>query len=225
MGAGRYHAQTIGCETCDNHTQHTYGQSLCPLRNSTSPTCSGQQFANTNLPGGDLLCSSGKPCPSNSSYPTACCDLCGSKPSDVEPRGNCTAWTWSQGKCYLKSSAAGRAAGSGMTSGALSVRSPMEPTIASPLLRTMAPLDGAGPDDAYRYNPWRAPGFAPVVDSCGMAGGRHTSDPGGGDADFEAVPWATMGDLGSRVLAQGQPRAHWTAGDTVEVSWAIRYNQ
>ena len=25
-------------------------------------------------------------------------------------------------------------------------------------------------EDVYRYNPWRAPGYAPVVDPCGMAG-------------------------------------------------------
>ncbi len=102
-------------------------------------------------------------------------------------------------------------------------KSPMEPTVTSPELRTMAPLNGTGPDDAYRYNPWRAPGFAPVVDPCGMAGGRHETDPGGGDADFEVVPWAKMGDLGSEVLAKGPAVAHWHAGDTVEVSWAIRF--
>ena len=45
----------------------------------------------------------------------------------------------------------------------------------------------------------------------------------GGDADFEAVPWATMGNLGSKVLAKGPAVAHWHAGDTVEVSWAIRF--
>merc|ERR1719191_2067803 len=28
-------------------------------------------------------------------------------------------------------------------------------------------------EDSYRYNPWRAPGFAPVVDPCGQAGGEY----------------------------------------------------
>ena len=32
----------------------------------------------------------------------------------------------------------------------------------------MDAVDGAT-DDSYRYNPWRAPGFAPVVDPCGQA--------------------------------------------------------
>ena len=28
--------------------------------------------------------------------------------------------------------------------------------------------------DIFKFNPWRAPGKAPVFDSCGMAGGRTT---------------------------------------------------
>jgi len=122
-----------GCETCDNHTQHTFGQSLC---NST-----------------------------------------------------------------------------------------MEPTVNDPRLRTMNRENTAlGPRDSYRVNPWRAPGFAPVVDACGMAGGRHASDPGGGDAVFTTVPWAKLGDLGSQVLQQGEAQATWKAGTAVEVAWGIRFN-
>lgn len=37
-----------------------------------------------------------------------------------------------------------------------------------------------GPDDVYFYSPWRAPGAAPVIDSCGVAGGRHAGQGGGG---------------------------------------------
>ena len=28
-------------------------------------------------------------------------------------------------------------------------------------------------EDRYRFNPWRAPGWAPVVDACGQAGGEY----------------------------------------------------
>eukprot|EP00041_Stephanoeca_diplocostata_P027268 m.748566 g.748566 ORF g.748566 m.748566 type:complete len:340 (-) comp23148_c0_seq65:724-1743(-) len=101
----------------------------------------------------------------------------------------------------------------------------IEPTVNSPRLRTMNIENAAGSvNDSYRYNPWRAPGSAPVNDPCGMAGGRHPSDAGGGDAEFTATPWATLGDLGSKVLNKGSPTANWTAGSTVEVEWAIRYN-
>ena len=31
--------------------------------------------------------------------------------------------------------------------------------------------------DIYKHNPWRAPGSAPVLDACGLAGGT----PWGGD--------------------------------------------
>eukprot|EP01051_Picozoa_sp_SAG22_P019108 SAG22_NODE_3423_length_1720_cov_1.367057_2_plen_209_part_00 len=57
-----------------------------------------------------------------------------------------------------------------------------------------------------------------------MAGGRHTTDPGGGDADFETTSFAKMGDHGSAVLAPGPAMAHWTAGTSVEVAWGIRFN-
>ena len=32
--------------------------------------------------------------------------------------------------------------------------------------------------DWTRHNPWRAPGRAPVLDSCGMAGGWHRQEGG-----------------------------------------------
>ena len=46
-------------------------------------------------------------------------------------------------------------------------------TLNAPALRTMNVHAAAGSeDDVYRFNPWRAPGSAPVTDACGMAGGR-----------------------------------------------------
>ena len=51
--------------------------------------------------------------------------------------------------------------------------------------------------DSFKYHPWRAPGFAPVVDVCGMAGGGP--HPGTGAGVFTATPWAKQGDLGSKV--------------------------
>ena len=85
-----------------------------------------------------------------------------------------------------------------------------------------------GPDDVYRYNPWRAPGFAPVSDACGLAGGRHAADPGGGDAVFTTLPAIgpngpiSLGDQGSDVLKKDKASAIWQAGSTVAVAWGIR---
>ena len=49
--------------------------------------------------------------------------------------------------------------------------------------------------DAYRYNPWRAPGYAPVIDACGQAGGKLKSQNIGGDSIFtdthNSLRWGT----------------------------------
>ena len=139
--------QTIGCETCDNHTQHTNGQSLCPLPPPPPPPGPAPQCTLTegrNLQGGDLLCKgTGSACPLPAKAAADCCELCGSKPAYAEPKGVCSAWTWSAGKCYLKGSTSGNVAGRGMVSGVVSSRgpphplprlnkSPMEPTITAP---------------------------------------------------------------------------------------------
>jgi len=101
----------------------------------------------------------------------------------------------------------------------------MQPTNNNPATRTMNRGAVAGSkDDTYRYNPWRAPGYAPVSDPCGMAGGTLPGHAGAGEAKFAPTPWAKQGDLGSRVLAPANSTASWVAGSSVEVSWGIRYN-
>lgn len=99
----------------------------------------------------------------------------------------------------------------------------MEPLLDEPMERTLNRKAKAGSaSDAYRYNPWRAPGYAPVTDACGMAGGAPTAGPG--HASFHPTPWARQGDLGSRVLRKGPPTATWRAGSVVKVGWGLRYN-
>ena len=39
-------------------------------------------------------------------------------------------------------------------------------------------------EDSYRFNPWRAPGHAPVVDPCGQAGGEYGYQALGGESVF-----------------------------------------
>lgn len=78
-------------------------------------------------------------------------------------------------------------------------------------------------EDVYMYNPWRAPGSAPVTDPCGMAGG--SPKPVEADAAlFAQTKFAQQGDLGSHVLKPAPSGTVWSAGSTVEVVWGIRYN-
>ena len=109
-------------------------------------------------------------------------------------------------------------------------------------------------NDSYKYNPWRAPGSAPVVcvpfdpptrlprsladrclfvrsDPCGQAGGKYLQTPMGGDSTFKTVSVPgdktyKMGDLGSKVLPE-HPDAvtTWKIGTTPRVAWGMRYNQ
>ena len=79
-------------------------------------------------------------------------------------------------------------------------------------------------NDTYRYNPWRAPGAAPVFDACGKAGGTFVNDEGPGVAIFHNTTFAKGGDLGSKVLPPAPSGTIWTAGEAAEVSWGIRYN-
>lgn len=79
-------------------------------------------------------------------------------------------------------------------------------------------------NDSYRLNPWRAPGHAPVFDACGKAGGTDTTHFGPGEAMFSDTIFAKGGDLGSKVLEAAPSGTVWTAGESVEVSWGIRYN-
>ena len=108
--------------------------------------------------------------------------------------------------------------------------------------------DGAE-DDSYRFNPWRAPETAPVIDPCGQAGGKYQATPMGGDSVFADVTVGgkkySMGALGSQVLpepnANPNPNLNWMgsqvlpetpeenitiweAGSTPRVAWGMRYN-
>jgi len=76
-------------------------------------------------------------------------------------------------------------------------------------------------------NPWCAPGSAPVLDSCGLAGGdvdEGKQGNGGVPPDFYK-----QGFKGTEVpfgagTASGHPVTTWKAGKTAEVAWAITAN-
>ena len=101
---------------------------------------------------------------------------------------------------------------------------PMNATVCDEKLRTVNSDAPCGsPQDKFYYTPWRAPGFAPVFDGCGMAGGRALG-PGGHGAVYANTTHARQGDLGSQVLGALETGTSWKAGETVEVSWAITAN-
>ena len=52
-----------------------------------------------------------------------------------------------------------------------------------------------------------------------MAGGDPK--PGPGAAVYADNEFAKQGSLGSATLKAGEPAAHWSPGETVEVSWGI----
>lgn len=101
-------------------------------------------------------------------------------------------------------------------------KSGMNATICDPRLRTYnqdAPCNTKA--DLYRYNPWRAPGAAPVLDSCGMAGGGPQN--AGGEAKYTPTEFAKVGDFGSKLPASPTGTV-WKIGATVTAKWSIRAN-
>ena len=76
--------------------------------------------------------------------------------------------------------------------------------------------------DIFKFNPWRAPGKAPVFDSCGMAGGRWTEAFNA--AAFNTTQFAKMGDLGSAVLAPRPTGTTWVRGATARTRWQLTAN-
>ena len=73
-----------------------------------------------------------------------------------------------------------------------------------------SPLPPGSADDIWKFNPWRAPGKAPVFDSCGMAGGNSFEVFNAGA--YNATPNAKQGDLGSKVLKPRPSGTVWKRG-------------
>jgi len=76
--------------------------------------------------------------------------------------------------------------------------------------------------DIFKFNPWRAPGKAPVFDSCGMAGGRWTEAFNA--AAFNTTKFAKIGDLGSKILAPRPTGTVWTRGSIAKTRWELTAN-
>merc|ERR1711998_339922 len=81
-------------------------------------------------------------------------------------------------------------------------------------------------EDIYQHNPWRAPGTAPVMDACGLAGGSYSRLPGAEAGDYTKTQFAQHGDVGTEVLKPppGYTPPVYKIGGTAEVTWSIRNN-
>eukprot|EP00038_Savillea_parva_P007780 m.172466 g.172466 ORF g.172466 m.172466 type:complete len:355 (-) comp13543_c0_seq1:746-1810(-) len=98
----------------------------------------------------------------------------------------------------------------------------MKPTNNNPkywgLNRNVIPMSK---DDIYQWNPWRAPGNAPVFSPCGAAGGGpHRVSTG---SPYVDTIYATQGDLGT-ALPKNPTGIVWQAGGVAEVKLSVRAN-
>merc|ERR1740121_1100503 len=107
-------------------------------------------------------------------------------------------------KCSHVAAAFGLCCGIGKT---------MSPTWSDPELRTYQNFGGIF-DIGMRYNPWRAPGFAPVLDPCGVITGNQPGE----HVDDAPKP----GTRGSDLPATQGPT--WSAGSIQDVSWSLYAN-
>lgn len=96
-------------------------------------------------------------------------------------------------------------------------------TIRRRRFRTVNRQAVAGSDEDWtKFNPWRAPGSAPIFDPCGRAGGAPGPTPGHGE--FTNTTYAKFGDLGSQVLPKMFSGAVWPAGSVQTAMWTARTN-
>lgn len=96
----------------------------------------------------------------------------------------------------------------------------IQPTNNDPRTRTFKDLFGKL-DVAMRFNPWRAPGFAPVYDPCGLAGGMLPGEAGKINPPPPGVPQGMRGQDLPEVPAL---KMTWAAGSVQEVAWGINAN-
>ena len=94
----------------------------------------------------------------------------------------------------------------------------IKPTINDPKYRTINQEVEAGTvEDFTKFNPWRAPGRAPVYDACGMAGGVNHEVFNAGA--YNTTKYAKQGDLGSMVLPRRPSGTVWKRGSIAMTRW------
>jgi len=92
----------------------------------------------------------------------------------------------------------------------------IEPTNNDPEFRTWDPHGQSECGDFTKYNPWRAPGKAPVMDSCGIASGfANPPQP------YVEIPRGYSGGAKGSEVLQATAATYWKAGGTAEVGWGM----
>lgn len=91
----------------------------------------------------------------------------------------------------------------------------MEPTNNDPEFRTWDPHGQSKNPDLHKYNPWRAPGKAPVNDPCGLASGGTNPNA------YAAVPAGYEGGAKASEVLPETEATMWKAGATATVGWAL----
>jgi len=91
----------------------------------------------------------------------------------------------------------------------------MEPTNNGPEFRTWDPYGESYAPDQHKYNPWRAPGKAPVNDPCGLASGGTNPN------SYAAVPAGYVGGAKASEVLPETESTLWQAGATASVGWAL----
>ena len=94
----------------------------------------------------------------------------------------------------------------------------IKPTVNDPRHRTVNQAAVAGSQaDFTKFNPWRAPGMAPMYDPCGMAGGTPAESFNA--AAYNTTKYAKQGDLGSKVLPSRPSGTVWHRGGVATTRW------
>jgi hypothetical protein len=94
----------------------------------------------------------------------------------------------------------------------------IKPTLNDPKYRSLNQNATAGSvEDIFFFNPWRAPGRAPVFDPCGKAGGSDHQAFNAGE--YNTTVFAKQGDLGSAVLKPRPSGTVWQRGTTAKTRW------
>jgi hypothetical protein len=136
---------------------------------------------------------------------------------------------WFQVGCYLGCECAGRGKEQYPIPEDHDCSNPREPTNNDPSKRTFNVHNLSPSGDWTKYFPWRGPGFAKPLDSCGIASGFKDNEENYGSkvsAGFQQGDKYTVVHGGVKSVSSSVNAAanHWVTGGTAEVSFSMVVN-